>query len=440
MKRNLSLQEGLESIDRIKLMIGYNPSMTLNENIQTNLNKIRKNILLEVENNQTTGMFTDFIPTEGKSNYFPTGTKILVRIKDSDGYKTSWHIGKGGNKDTEKWVKTNWRSNFNPEGVFSFQTPDQKKYQAEFGNKKLDNIKTWDEFYVTPVDTDPKNWYFKGYFEEQGKPYVQPKPVEKPWYMKSLDWLVENWQLVAEIVTTVVVGILTMGQSLVIQAISQLGVALAFSIDDIAKGDYWTAGISMAIASVPIVGRLAKFGTKAPAQFLAKYGSKLSGLKDSPVAMKSFFEGLSDGEKLLFTRALKQTSGEMKKNVSKYFVDTLKKSVERGTIELSKIPLKQKLWWKELFVEGGVSLGVGLGLGLVKSIEEEESNVEETQSTATKQMVQRKKYFSQVTPQQRQAAKDSFRVYQNIKPIMSKNTNNQTNQISVSPEESDDNW
>jgi hypothetical protein len=392
MELKYTLNEGFESLEKIKLMMGYNPSMTLNENIETNLDKIRRNILLEIENNKTTETFKDFLPTQGKSNYFPAGTKILVRMKDSDGYKTTWNIGKGGNKDTEKWVETNWRSNFNPEGVFSFQTPDQKKYLALFGNKKIDNIKTWDEFYATPVDTDPKNWYFKGYLDEQGKPYVQPKPEEKPWYVKSLDWLIENWQLVAEIVVSIVVGVLTMGQSLVVQSLIQAGIAFAFSIDDLAKGDYWTVGISLAIASVPIVGRLTKLGVKAPENFLLKYGSKLKDLKNSPVAMKTFYEGLDEGEKLLFSRALQQTKGEMKKNVSKYFVKKLDESVKKGTIQLSKIPLAQKLWWKELFIEGGVALTVGVGLSLMKSIEESEELEKGMSSKKTTQTKKSREY------------------------------------------------
>jgi hypothetical protein len=225
--------------------------------------------------------------------------------------------------------------------------------------------------------------------------------------------LTENWQLVAEIVVSVAAAILSGGTTLVSQALIQASIALAFSIDDLAKGDYWTAGIALAISSVPIVGRLAKFGVNAPSKFLAKHSSKLAGLKDSPVAMKAFFEGLDEGEKLLFTRALKQTRGEMIKNVSTSLVAGLDKSVKNGVVQLSKIPLKQKLWWKEVFVEGGIALNVGLGLSLMKSIEESEKFEEDiskskiTKTEKSQQYATTSKKIKTEDPKKYQATTDS---------------------------------
>jgi hypothetical protein len=64
----------------------------------------------------------------------------------------------------------------------------------------------------------------------------------------------------------------------------------------------------------------------------------------------------------LLTRALKQTPGELKQATSKALVKSLEQGLKNKTIQLSKIPAKQLLWWKQVFIEGGLSLTTAVGL------------------------------------------------------------------------------
>jgi len=159
--------------------------------------------------------------------------------------------------------------------------------------------------------------------------------------------------------------------TLTAQAAIQLAIGTAFSIDDIVRGDYIGATIAIVISAIPFAGRVAKFGTKAPMEFMSKYGAEMAKIKDMK-ALDVFFKSLKEDEKILLTRALKQTPAELKKSTSALFANTLKEGVKNGTIELSKIPLKQKLWWKEIFVEGGLGLTTGVGFSLADAIYDEQ--------------------------------------------------------------------
>jgi hypothetical protein len=43
-------------------------------------------------------------------------------------------------------------------------------------------------------------------------------------------------------------------------------------------------------------------------------------------------------------------------------VKSLEQGLKNKTIQLSKIPAKQLLWWKQVFIEGGLSLTTAVGL------------------------------------------------------------------------------
>ena len=109
---------------------------------------------------------------------------------------------------------------------------------------------------------------------------------------------------------------------------------------------------------------------------LKKYGKDLVKIKDKD-AFKLFFESLKYDEQLLLTRALKQTPAEFKKLTNEAFVKGFQKAVNEKTIEIPKIPLKNLLWIKQVFVEGGISLTTGVGLTLAKAIYDKQQSENE---------------------------------------------------------------
>lgn len=344
--------------------------------IEQEVKKSFKKLLSEQE--EITGQQQILTPN-GKIMYIPSGSKILSINYDNNilnfpGLKNWLSSSKGGsgNEYTNEWVPKDTSKFQEIESVNSFQTSDGKKFKATFTNQTLDrlNFKTWDEFnsYTEDKGGKPDDWVFKGYFQDNGEAFKSTLP-EKTWWQAALDHILKYWDVYLEVIVSLVAGILTAGTSLLIQVLVQGVVALLFSVDDIIKGDGWAVGLSVAIASVPIVGRLAKYGTKAPINFLKKYGKDLARLRD-PVVFSNFFNSLKEGEKLLLTRALRQTPGEMKKHAGEYLKKLMDTGVKEGKIVLSKIPWIERLAWKQFFVEGGVQIGVGVGITVAQFFSE----------------------------------------------------------------------
>jgi hypothetical protein len=83
--------------------------------------------------------------------------------------------------------------------------------------------------------------------------------------------------------------------------------------------------------------------------------------------------------------------------------------VEKGTIQIEKIPLQQKLWWKQLFVEGGLQLSSGVGLKLMYSIHQ----AEEMAKSGIKQTKQKRekiaKEYQKKPPEERKKSKENIK-------------------------------
>lgn len=323
----------------------------------------------------------------------PVGTKILKTYTDDSlgtwlklegSNAKDWVMkergGDGNNYILDKWIPSNTSKFIMLNSVAHFKTPDGKKYHAWFSNKTLETIMDKDPGGLT-IDSQklydwtqkngakPDEWYLQTYVDDKTGESFKWKPAKsdnnEPWWEIAWDWFKKNWDFVAEVIVSIGAGILTAGSSLLIQAVVQGTVALAFCIDDIARGDWWSVGIAAAIASVPIVGRLAKYGTKKPINFIQKYGKDFSKIKTKD-GLQGLWEGLDEGEKLLLTRAMKQTPAEMKKRTGEFFRDAIGQLVKEKRIELSKIPFKERLQWKLFFVEGGVQVGTGVGLQIAQ--------------------------------------------------------------------------
>ena len=102
---NKKLLEGLESLNRIKLLMEYDMSKTLTENIneqddeQQDVEDLKKGGKAEIDDyNKKEGFFTILTP-DNKGMYVPNGTKILKNATEQD-----W--------DVDTWPGTKWFKKF----------------------------------------------------------------------------------------------------------------------------------------------------------------------------------------------------------------------------------------------------------------------------------------------------------------------------------------
>lgn len=367
MNDKYSIQEGLESLDRIRLMMGYDMSKTLTEQIpgventtaplmgnsgQSQRDDEEKNEFLK-KNKQYQTPYQE--SSNSNSILIPTQSKVSLWKSGEDRQKSffgSW-FGTGWQ---EYIPKEDFLKKILPDNTLrSFTTPDNVEF---FTNLERTN------------ENPPYVYKFYGYIDKNGNPYNQKKYVgEIPKLLQKGNWFEENWQLLAQIAATIAVGIATGGQSLVVQALAQLGVDLVFTVKQLAEGDSVGALMTFIIGLTPVIGRLSKFGTKVPLQFLSKYGNELSKIKD-PKTLSIFYNSLKGEEKLLMTRLIEQTPAELKKMADEGFANAMKKAVKDKTINLEKIPQSQRLWWKQFVVEP--SVGVGTGVLATKEISKNE--------------------------------------------------------------------
>jgi hypothetical protein len=360
--------------ERIKLLMGYDVSMTLSEN-KFNLKEQEKKI--SISSSDKVSGYEPILSIDNKALLVPKGTKILEKA-DTAYYLTmmsskslsSWRDkkkGGDGNEKTDLWIPglEEWPYIATPDSVVKFQTPNGDTYSAMYSVKgPVSQISDWESFYK--LEPDPLAW--QGWYYRIGdkKPYEQPK-ADNPWYMDVLYWIKDNWSIVAQIAVSIIAGILSGGLTLMTQALIQLGIDLTFALKELLiDKDAWGATVSFIIGLVPVAGRLGKYGVNDVVKFLKKEGEVLSKIK-TPAEFEEYFLKLSDADKLLVTRAFKQTPAELKKAMGIAGVNSLKEGLKTGTIVLSKIPTKQLLWWKQLFIEGGVAFGTGVGLELAKA-------------------------------------------------------------------------
>ena len=395
MNNKYSIQEGLESLDRIRLMMGYDMLKTLSEQVPG------------VENTTAPlmGNSGQSKKDEDEKNAFLTKNKIFKtpysQLTDSDSIaipKDSkillWNSGDDRQKAIfGKWFGTGWQEYIPKEDFLKSILTDNtlRRFTTSDGITYMTYLERYTE-------KEPYYYRFVGYKDDKGNPYNQEKYVGKIPKLMEENWFRENAAIIAQIAASLVVGFLTGGQTLIFQAIAQLGVDLAFAIPYVQKGDYIGAYISVIMGLIPVAGRLTKFGVKPNISFLSKYGKALSEITEVDDLIK-WYEKLGEPDKLLMTRVFKQTEGELKNITSKSLIKGFSDAVKNETIVLSKIPASQLLWWKQLFVEGGVSLTTGVGLQLANIIyqfNQTEEKIGSTKITQTKKSKQYQKHAEEL--------------------------------------------
>lgn len=370
-------------LDRVKLLMNYDLSATKTENV---MRIFEQDVLLPAESG-ISGISAgevatnyDIITTpERNGMYVPKGTQILqkadqeyyLELLTSSSLKNWVSKKRGGLGDsiTDAWIPdiTGWSKIAVPDSVVSFKTPDGLKYNAIFKSSELEKIKSFEE--LRSKEPNPQSFKFVGYYTRDNKKYI-PFNTKGSYSTPVLDWIVDNWEIIAQVAASIAVGIATGGQSLWIQALAQFGVDVTFAAKQFfINKDTPGAVISLIMGLIPLSGRALKYGVKDVNKFLKTYGLQLSKV-DNLVSFKKFWETLDPPNQLLLYRALKQTPAELKKMTSIATANVFKEAIEKGTIQVQKIPLKNLLWIKEVFVEGGISLTTGVGLTILNQIRE----------------------------------------------------------------------
>jgi hypothetical protein len=277
----------------------------------------------------------------------------------------------------KEWEGTPWESYIPtndmleaifPEGTLrSFTVPDGQHYNA--------TIKRIAE---PPHLQFQFNWFFDG----DNQPYQQPfKPEELPNSMRYKDetWWEQHWQLIAQVVGGLAIGILTGGMSI----IAQLGIEFAFNsiftVIDISKGDNFAAGLGLIFSLIPGSARLlinkGLLGGIAKNE-LNSLVSKVATWTDEEIA-KDGFLALNDQEKLIFTRVFSNQKDVIIKATSKTLFDSLYKAFKEGSLELTKIPVAQRTQWKDFVYQLAISAGIVTGAVGVKANMEKNELVKE---------------------------------------------------------------
>lgn len=162
----------------------------------------------------------------------------------------------------------------------------------------------------------------------------------------------------SQVVASVLVGLMTGGSTLVVQALAQMAVQIPFVIEDLKKGNNVGAAIGVLISALPLASRVFKIGLGANFKALENLGKKevldkLFKAKTSEQVANVIKSSFPDGEveEAFLNRLLRQTPGELKKIIKTGIDQSLKDGIENGTIKLAKIPFKEQIWWKQMGFE-----------------------------------------------------------------------------------------
>ena len=235
--KNYTLEEGLDSLDRIKLMMKYSLDKTNSENRDAISEQVTKNQVVrsaaELANpislasgvvrgamddkyDQPEGTKKIMTPSGGYS-YIPSDAKVtIVTAKDYNpaSYPSlkGW-LGKkrggNGNDMSDSWIPRDLSDSIKENSVTGFILSNGKQYTMALVNTELDKIKSDEEYYkATPK---PFSWVFAGYFDNQGNPYKLQNVKEHTAGEFIGHWVRENRVELAWLAGAIVAGILTGG-------------------------------------------------------------------------------------------------------------------------------------------------------------------------------------------------------------------------------------
>lgn len=249
--------------------------------------------------------------------------------------------------------------------------PDEEDLKNFFPDGTLRWIETKDDNRVYSVILTkngkdapwvPRN----GYFYNNGSKYVPYEPekyIHISFTTSAWRWLKENWAIVGEIAVSIIAGILSGGMSLVVQALIQAGVGLAFATavylaSNQTQSDQIGLGVGIMIACLPFIPAATRIGVRGPLKSLSKYGNELAGAKNNDEILE-IINKFDPEDKLMVTKCFKQIpKADFEKVIREKAIQGFADQVRSGKIFIEKIPASQLRWWKEMLIEVGGALPI----------------------------------------------------------------------------------
>jgi hypothetical protein len=235
--KNYTLEEGLDSLDRIKLMMKYSLDKTNSENRDVISEQLTQNQVVksaaELVNpaglavgvvrgamddkyDQPEGTKKIMTPSGGYA-YIPSDAKVTIATA-KDYNPASYPSLKGwlgkkrggnGNDMSDSWIPRDLSDSIKENSVTGFILSNGKQYTMTLVNTELFKIKSDEEYYkATPK---PFSWEFAGYYDNQGNPYKLEKVKEHTVGEFIGHWVRENRVELAWIAGAIIAGILTGG-------------------------------------------------------------------------------------------------------------------------------------------------------------------------------------------------------------------------------------
>jgi hypothetical protein len=245
-------------------------------------------------------------------------------------------------------------------------------------------------FTVTLTRKSGGSWQVNNsYFYNDGKKYEKYDPekyIHISFTTTAINWLGDNWPLVAEVVLSIIAGLMTGGSSFFVQAAIQAGVGLAF-----AGGTYYFSdreydkkvglAVGVAIAFIPYVSAFANKYKLGPVyDTLASYTddfAKATTKEEVELIFKKVGEEAPEALDLLKAAFKEIPKQEFEAAIKNKIVTGFAESVKSGKIDLNQLNGYRLKWWKETLLEGGLALPVGITTGFAyRSLTEEQADRE----------------------------------------------------------------
>jgi len=249
------------------------------------------------------------------------------------------------------------------------------------GNRRVTPYFTKTSGSFNPSDVKIKGWFY----QDSKEPYIQPKWVDT---RSEFDKLIDEYGTAAQIITGLgiaAISIATAGMgglallALEIAVEGTLGAIIASR--ELRKGNKLAAGFEIAFALTPwlktfkFMRGLDNSVVKSLTSKMGEYGLKSDSSVDEVV---SFYRGLSDAEKDAFTKMIKDTSdelteAELKRAMGKKFTEEIYSFAKKNPNIFKDISWYQKVWAKELGINGIILLfNIASEIFLGENLSEEE--------------------------------------------------------------------
>jgi hypothetical protein len=380
-----------EIIDRVKLLMGYKLSMTLNENLSV--------IFEQIEPLVTTKLASDFAQdlTQNKYQYLQSRADKQKKIDKEEpgkpkqkyiwpipGYTTYYtptpNSSKGGKsimyfplniEDSVKlWIFAT-PSDFSRIEKLKSNFDTSEHFQKILPPGTVRNFKIDGKQYLTRLIRLNSVWAFKGYYSGS-EPYVSPDPEDyKSDWDKFLEKYKDAFQIIASVLAAIIIEVITAGTGtalavkLVWEVVAELAINIPISMYERKMGDNAGANLSLLFSLLPFLDTKLLGIAGVSKEVSEKIAKELldSGINDS-VGLAKFYDNLgTDAEKYLFSQVLQQRPETIEKALGGMFKQIFADPVTNKKI-FRKLAFKDKTWWKT----AGLQFSTAMTLCLMKSV------------------------------------------------------------------------